>query len=155
MTVMQPIQNGTRPGFSRRQKGFTLIELMIVVVVVGILAAIAIPSYQEYVRRGYRAEARAGLLQAAQWMERAMTATGAYPSSAALAATSMSAVPSATYAIAAIVPVGAVTYTLTATAQNAQVGDKCGDFTLGHDGLRGAKGKAANAAGYDSSCWAK
>ena len=48
------------------QRGFTLIEVMIVVAIVGILSAIAYPSYQEYVRRGHRAEARAGLLQAAQ-----------------------------------------------------------------------------------------
>ena len=47
-------------------KGFTLIEVMIVVAIVGILAAIALPSYNEYIRRGHRAEARAALLQGAQ-----------------------------------------------------------------------------------------
>ena len=47
-----------------KHQGFTLIELMIVVAVVAILSSIAYPSYTEYVRRGHRAEARAGLLQA-------------------------------------------------------------------------------------------
>ena len=56
-----------------QQQGFTLIELMIVVAIVGILSAIAYPSYAEYVRRGHRADARAGLLQAQQWLERAST----------------------------------------------------------------------------------
>ncbi len=60
-------------------QGFTLIEVMIVVAIIGILAAIAYPSYAEYIRRGHRAEARAALLQGAQWMERAATATGTYP----------------------------------------------------------------------------
>ena len=57
--------------YPANQRGFTLIELMIVIAIVGILAAVAYPSYAEYIRRGHRAEARAALLQGAQWMERA------------------------------------------------------------------------------------
>ncbi len=147
------MQHVLRQPSRRRQPGFTLIEMMIVVALIGILAAVAYPSYTEYVRRGHRAEARAGLLQAAQWMERASTATGAYPSIAAFSATALSTVPSGTYTIAIDAGRTDSTYSLTATAQNAQSGDRCGAFTLGHDGLRGAKGKKANESGYEGSCW--
>ena len=54
----------------RRQGGFTLIEVMIVVAIVAILAAIAYPSYLESVRKSKRAEARAQLMEAAQYMQR-------------------------------------------------------------------------------------
>ncbi len=59
--------------------GFTLIELMIVVAVIVILGTVAVPSYNEYIRGVHRADARAGLLQAQQWLERAATATGSTP----------------------------------------------------------------------------
>ena len=52
------------------QKGFTLIELMIVVVVVAILAAIAVPSYQQYIRRGHLAQAQQEMLKLAEQLER-------------------------------------------------------------------------------------
>ena len=60
------------------QKGFTLIELMIAVAVVGILAAIAYPSYQDSVRKARRADAKSVLLQAAQFMERNYTENNCY-----------------------------------------------------------------------------
>jgi len=142
----------------RKQRGFTLIELMIVVAVVAILSAIAYPSYTEYVRRGHRAEARAGLLQAQQWMERAATATGIYPLTAAFPAT-LKKVPSDRYDISIESPIAGTTdgstFSLSATPQGAQTGDKCGTYTLTNTGLRGAAGKKSGDTGYNVDCWGK
>lgn len=132
-------------------QGFTLIEMMIVVAVIGILSAIAYPSYTESVRRGHRAEARAGLLQAAQWLERAATATGTYPLAAAFPA-NLKKVANDRYDIS-ITSADGSTYTLTATPKGAQTGDKCGNYTLDQAGLRGAKGVTSGA--IVTECWGK
>ncbi len=138
---------------NQQQKGFTLIEVMIVVAIVAVLAAIALPSYSEYVRRGYRAEARAALLQASQWMERAATATGTYPLTAAFP-TTLTTINSGRYTIALVSPPGGAAsgtaYTLTATPAGGQVGDKCGNYTLTHTGVRGA---ASGVLPLMNECW--
>lgn len=136
-----------------RQFGFTLIELMIVVAVVGILSAIAYPSYTEYIRRGHRAEARAGLLQAAQWLERSATAIGTYPAAGDFP-TAYKKVPNDRYDIAytpGAEPIS--TFTLKATRKGGQAGDKCGDYTLSHTGKRDNENLSGGATVAD--CWGK
>lgn len=62
----------------QRTRGFTLIELMIVVAIISILGAIAYPSYQEYVRKSRRAEGRTALIELLQQQERYMTQNNTY-----------------------------------------------------------------------------
>jgi type IV pilus assembly protein PilE len=63
---------------NKRNKGFTLIEMMIVVAVIGILAAIAYPSYKEQIDKGRRASAKAVLLDAQAYMERIYSESYSY-----------------------------------------------------------------------------
>ncbi len=62
----------------QRSLGFTLIEVMIVVAIIGILAAIAYPSYQNQMQKTRRADAKASLMELAQFMERNYSTSGAY-----------------------------------------------------------------------------
>lgn len=127
----------------QRSKGFTLIEIMIVVAIVGVLAAIAYPSYQEQVRRSRRADAQAVLTEAAQWMERFHTQSSRYADATEFETSGLrvspraSAVGTAYYRIdlnpsGVARPPGALTqtYVLRATPVNSMASDPCGNFIL-------------------------
>jgi type IV pilus assembly protein PilE len=125
---------------SARQSGFTLIELMIVVAVIGLLTTIALPSYNGYVARGKRAEARAEVLKAEGWLERYYTENNRYsdtPTSTVNAAFSsrFGAVPAngaANYNIT--LAVTSTTYTVTATRTGSMASDNCGNYTKTNSG---------------------
>lgn len=135
-------------------KGFTLLELMIVVVVVAILAAIAIPNYQSYMVRTRRATAAVCLLEIAQSMERFYTVNLNYKkdkngNAFALQSSSCQTDLAGYYVFNANPDTRA--YTLSAAPQGAQASKDpaaCGTLTLNQTGKKGA-GSGADV----STCW--
>jgi type IV pilus assembly protein PilE len=131
----------------REPAGFTLIEIIIVVAIVGILTAIALPQYSQFIARGHRSEARATLIHAAQWMERWRTARGSYqdpdnlpaPPVLPVGLRNSPASGAASYNITVAAP-NPAEYTLTATPVGRMLGDGCGNLTLTNAGLRGRTG---------------
>lgn len=128
----------------RSMGGFTLIELMIVVAIIGILAAIAIPAYTSYVARGHRAEAKQGLLELAQFMERTYTENNTYQpagASPALPFTTMPKAGTTVYNLALdAAATSATTYRLTATPTGSMAADECGAFSIDQLGQQTVNG---------------
>jgi type IV pilus assembly protein PilE len=131
----------------RHQRGFTLIELMIALVVLAILTAIAYPSYTNQVLKSRRADGIAALNRASMRMESCRSDNASYVGCEALvSATSEDGY----YTIAAPASATATTYAFEATPQGAQLKDtKCTKLTLDSQGNRGFTGTAPNA----DTCW--
>jgi type IV pilus assembly protein PilE len=132
----------------RNMSGITLIELMIVVVVVSILAAIAFPNYQEFSARAKRNEARAALLRLATNQERFYLNNNTFTQD--LTSLGFSATPTWTtetgYYTIQVTAADATNFTATATyLQGGSEATKCSTFTI--------DGRGARTSGPETNCW--
>lgn len=138
----------------KKNTGFTLIEIMITLAIVGILAAIAYPSYMDSIRKSRRADAKVALSNAAQALERYYTENNTYLNAAlgdGAGAIFPDHAPSDqphanAYYTLSITNQAAGTYTLNATPTGSMSGDSCGTLTLDQLGQKGA-------ALSISQCW--
>ena len=139
-------------------RGVTLMELMVVIAIIGILSAIAYPSYRQYVIRANRTEAKVALMQAQQGLEKCYTRFHRYRTNGAqvcgvadgLAVAGGVATEEGNYSVTiAHDRIATPSYTLTATRQRGQTADaQCGNFTMNEIGTRGITG-----TGTVAQCW--
>ncbi|WP_219339049.1 type IV pilin protein [Tepidicella baoligensis] len=125
-----------------RKSGFTLLEMMIVVAIIGIIASIAIPAYQEYVRQGRRAAAAAGILDIAQDLERWRLNSPSYAGCPSGTDNNQCGTTDVDFVSFSVSNLSATTYTVTATISNDNT---CPTMSIDQSGIRGG-----NAA-----CWKK
>ena len=140
------------PKRSSSMRGFTLVEVMIVVAIIAILAAIAYPSYQEQMRKTRRADCEGTMMSAANALERYYTTNGTYAGATAGSNGIPASCPqdgssTTTYTLSVSVSSSGHAYTITATPTGPQTGDSCGNLTLSNTGTKGASG------GTVANCW--
>ncbi len=139
--------------------GFTLIELMITVAIIAILAMIAYPSYQQYVLKSHRVDAKTALLDLAARQERYFTLQNIYASSPAVLGYGAASFPMAvqsggqSYYTLGMQQVNnaasSPTYTAIATPSGPQQRDTCGTYSINQLGVQGNTGNTTPTA----QCW--
>jgi len=138
-----------------KSRGFTLIEVMIVVVIISMLAALALSSYGSYIRKARRADAKADLLELAQLIERNYTESNSFAVDAAGNAYALEYTTSPqsgrvfyNLQFAAGQPT-ATTYTIRAVPNGSQTDDvRCMTLGLTHTGV-----KSVSGSGTVAECW--
>jgi type IV pilus assembly protein PilE len=145
-----------------RQRGFTVMELLIVLTILGILMGIAVPSYTEHVRKGKRAQAHARLSQLAQLMERSYSDNGTYnttlPALLGLAAgttiySGSNNEAGSAYTITFVGTPDTATFMLLATPSN-WTDAACGPLTLTNAGIKGTRSDGStNDSPAKPGCW--
>jgi type IV pilus assembly protein PilE len=131
-----------------RQRGFSLLELIIACAIVAILAAIAIPSYSAQMQKSRRSDAKAALLGAAGQMERFLTERGTYATATLGTGGVYASTSQNGFYTMALSNLSASTYTLQAVPTGAQANDACGTMTYTDQGVKGVTGTLAVDA-----CW--
>lgn len=135
-----------------KQKGFTLIEVMVVAVIVAILAAIAIPSYQNHIQKTRRSDATSTLTQLAAAQERHFFSNNGYLLGTDFVTRHGTESADGFYTIGISAANCTSCYTLTATARGPQLNDtRCRVFSLNYVGERSAKDADGNAS--TDQCW--
>jgi len=126
------------PSMNERASGFTLVELLVCLTLVGILLGIALPAYQEHIQRVRRVDAQKSLVELAQSLERFYTSRGSYVGATLPFGQSPRDAGTAFYRLGFASAPEASGYVLQAEPVGAMSGDACGVLTLASSGLRGA-----------------
>ena len=140
-----------------RQVGFTLIELIIAITIIGILVKVALPSYMSQIQQSRRSSAKSALLDLAGREARYYSTNNVYTATLTNLGYSGSPVlvPSSTsdyYSMTVVTGTGAATFTGLATAVNSQTTDACLNYTINNFGVKGNQDTSGTAIS-NANCW--